>query len=139
MSEKLERLEAKRFGKTNHPRTNAEDADTSPGVRGIAAAVKRVVWVRDGGQCTFVSGDGRRCPERHRLEYHHDDPYGRGGDRSANNIRLMCECHTLYMAELDYGKEKMDAYRRSADRVGEPAPSFQLCPGTVEPPPRVAV
>ena len=34
------------------------------------------------------------------------------------------------MAELDYGKEKMDAYRRAAERVGEPAPSFQLCSGT---------
>ena len=38
VSEKLERLEAKRFGKTKNPRTNVEDADTSPGVRGIAAA-----------------------------------------------------------------------------------------------------
>ena len=42
------------------------------------------------------------------------------------------------MAELDFGKEKMDAYRRSADRVGEP-PSFELCPGRVEPRPLVAV
>ena len=93
--------------------------------------VKRFVWARDGGQCTFVTLDGKRCPERHRLEYHHDDPYGLGGDRSANNIRLMCKCHNLYMGELDYGKEKMDAFRRSADRAGEPAPSFQLSPGTV--------
>ncbi len=139
VSEKLERLEAKRFGKTDYPRTNVEGADPSPGVRGIAAAVKRVVWARDGGQCTFAARDGKRCPERHRLEYHHDDPYGRGGDRSANNIRLMCSCHNLYLAELDFGKEKIDAHRRSADRVGEPAPSFELCPDTVEPPPRVAV
>ena len=43
------------------------------------------------------------------------------------------------MAELDFGKEKMDAYRRSADRVGEPTPSFELSPGTVEPPRHVAV
>ena len=131
VSEKLERLEAKRFGKTNHPRKSIEDADTSPGVRGISAAVKRFVWERDGGQCRFVNDDGKRCPERNRIEYHHDDPYGRGGDRSANNIRLMCKCHNLYMAELDFGKEKMDAYRRSADRVGEPMPSFELCPDTV--------
>jgi len=27
------------------------------------------------------------------------------------------------MAELDYGKEKMDPYR-----VREPSPSFELCP-----------
>ncbi len=138
VSEKLERLEAKRFGKTNHPRTNVEDADTSPGARGIAAAVKRFVWARD-GQCTFVTPDGKRCPELHRLEYHHDRPYGRGGDRRTNNIRLVCQCHNLYIAELDFGKENMDAYRRSADRVGEPTPSFELSPGTVESPRHVAV
>ena len=124
VTEKLERLEAKRFGKTKKPRKSLEDADTSPGVRGISAPVRRFVWERDGGQCTFVGRDGRRCPERGRLEFHHDDPYGLGGDRSADNIRLMCSCHNAYMAELDYGKEKMDPYRRTADRVGEPQPSF---------------
>ncbi len=30
------------------------------------------------------------------------------------------------MAEMDYGKENMDPYRRSADRVREPEPSFPL-------------
>ena len=88
VTEKLERLEAKRYGKTNKPRKNLEDADTSQGVRGISAAVKRAVWERDGGRCTFVSSDGKRCPERHRLEFHHDEPYALGGDRSADNIRL---------------------------------------------------
>jgi len=48
VSEKLERVEAKRFGKTNKPRKSVEDADTSPGVRGISAAVKRFVCARDG-------------------------------------------------------------------------------------------
>ena len=51
VTEKLDRLEAKRFGKTKKPRTSLEDADTSPGVRGSAAAVRRFVWERDGGQC----------------------------------------------------------------------------------------
>ena len=51
VSEKLERLEARRFGKTNKPRKNLDDADTSSGVRGISAAVKRFVWRRDGGRC----------------------------------------------------------------------------------------
>ena len=130
VSEKLERLEAKRFGKTNRPRKDIEDADMSPGKRDIPAPVKRAVWVRDGGRCTYRTKDGRRCPERHRLEYHHDDAYGFGGDRSVENIRLLCTAHNLYMAEMDFGKEKMDAYRGSADRVGEPQPSFELCPGT---------
>ena len=143
VSEKLERLEAKRFGKTSRPRKNAEDADTSPGVRGIPAPVKRIVWARDRGQCTYVGVNGRRCPERHQLEFHHDEPFALGGDRSAENTRLLCKAHNLYIAEMDYGKEKMDSYRRGADRVREPAPSFQLCPDTVpvddSPPHRVAV
>ena len=126
VSEKLERLEAKGYGKTNKPRKKLEDADTSPGVREISAPVKRAVWKRDRGQCTFVDAQGKRCPERHRLELHHDEPYGLGGDRSANNIRLMCAQHNAYMAELDYGKEKMDQYWRSADRVREPSPTLEL-------------
>ena len=132
VTEKLERLEAKRFGKTNKPRKNLEDADTSPGGRGIAAPVRRFVRERDGGQCTFSTPDGRRCPAREGLEFHHDEPYGRGGDRSANNIRLMCAQHNAYMAELDYGKEKMDQYRRSADHVREPSPTLQLAPDGVD-------
>ena len=90
VSEKLERLEARRFAKTSKPRKNLDDADTSSGVRGISAPVRRFVWQRDSGQCTFVTEDGRRCPERHRLEYHHEEAYGLGGDRSAGNVRLLC-------------------------------------------------
>jgi len=134
VTEKLERLEAKRFGKTKKPRKSIEQADTSPGVRGISAAVRRFVWARDGGQCTYERCDGRRCPERRGVQFHHDDPYGLGGDRSATNVRLMCPAHNLYLAELDYGKETMDRYRaksRSADRVREPEPSLELRPETV--------
>ena len=96
VTEKLERVEAKRYGKTNKPRSNLEDADTSPGVRGIAVAVKRAVWKRDRGQCTFVTAEGKRCPERHRLEFHHDEPFALGGDRSADNIRLACRAHNAW-------------------------------------------
>ena len=89
------------------------------------------MWARDQGQCTFESGDGRRCPERLGLQFHHDDPHALGGDRSADNVRLLCGPHNLYMAEMDYGKDKMEGYRGSADRVREPKPSFQLFPDRV--------
>ncbi len=131
VTEKLERLEAKRFGKTKKPRKSLEEADTSPGSRGIAAPVKRFVCARDDDQCTYETGDRRRCPEREGLEFHHDDPYALGGDRGPDNIRLMCEAHNAFMAELDFGKDKMDKYRRSADRVREPQPSLQLRPDGV--------
>ena len=132
VTEKLERLEAKRLGKVKNPRKSVEEADTAPGVRGISAPVRRFVWKRDQAQCTFESADDRRCPERRGLEFHHDDPYGLGGDRSAQNVRLLCRAHNLYMAEMDYGKDKMDQYRRSADRVREPSPSFLLFPDGVQ-------
>ena len=90
------------------------------------------MWARDRAQCTFEASGGRRCPERLGLQFHHDDPHGLGGDRSADNVRLLCGPHNLYMAEMDYGKEKMERYRRSADRVGEPNPSLQLFPDKVQ-------
>jgi len=128
VTEKLERLEATRLGKVKNPRKSLDEADTTPGVRGISAPVRRFVWERDGAQCTFESADGRRCPQRRGLEFHHDEPYGFGGDKSTKNVWLLCRVHNRYMAEKDYGKEKMDQYRRSADRVGEPSPSFSLFP-----------
>ena len=86
-TEKLERLEAKRLGKVKNPRKNLVDADTSPGARAIPAPVKRFVWARDQAQCTFESSEGRRCSERLGLQFHHHDPYGLGGDRSAKKCQ----------------------------------------------------
>ncbi len=124
VTEKLERLETRRLGKVKNPRKRLEDADTAPGVRGIPAPVRRFVWERDQGQCTFESSGGRRCPERLGLQFHHHDPYGLGGDRSANNVRLLCGPHNLYMAEMDYGNEVMDKYRRSGNCAREAAPAY---------------
>jgi hypothetical protein len=124
VTEKLERLEAKRFAETKKPRKSLEATDTSASSRYMPAAVKRVVRKRDQGRCTFVGKQGRRCTERRGLEFHHDDPYGRGGDRSPSNVRLLCKVHNVYLAERDYGKEVMDKYRRKGDRVSESAPVY---------------
>jgi hypothetical protein len=126
VTEKLERLEAKRFAKTKTPRKSLEETDTSPSSRKIPAAVKRAVCERDQYRCAFVTDDGRRCTERDRLEFHHHKPYGRGGDRSVENIQLMCHTHNEYLAELDYGKEVMERHRRSADRVSEPSVAYTI-------------
>ena len=42
-------------------------------------------------RCRYVDEQGRRCPERDRLEFHHRHPFGLGGDHSVENIRLMCQ------------------------------------------------
>ncbi len=124
VTEKLERLEAKRFAESRKPRKDLEDVDASSSSRYIPAPVKRIVRRRDGGQCTFVDRNGRRCPEQRHLEFHHRDPYGRGGDRSPENICLMCRAHNAYLAELDYGKGVMEKYRKGDGRVSEVGPGY---------------
>ena len=137
VTEKLERLESKRFAKTKTPRKTLEETDTSPSSRYIPAAVRRAVSERDGDRCTFAEHD-RRCTERDQLEFHHHQPFGRGGDHKPDNIFLMCHAHNLYLAERDYGKAAMERYRRlaklgfgthvdghpNASRAREPAPVY---------------
>jgi len=126
VTEKLERIEAKRYGETKNPRKTVEDTDTSPRSRYIPAAVKRIVRRRDSGQCRFVDKNGRRCTERRGLEFHHHDPFGRGGDHDPDQISLMCHAHNAYLAEREYGKEVMDQFRRPGGRVSEAAPGYGL-------------
>jgi hypothetical protein len=117
VTEKLERLEAKRLAKTKYPRKALEQTDTTPTSRHIPAPVRRAVHARDKGRCTYVDKQGRRCRARDRLEFHHHAPFGRGGDHSLGNIRLMCRCHNVLLAEGDYGKETMARHRRSGKRA----------------------
>jgi len=119
VSEKLERLEARRFARTKRPRQGRSRADTPS--RHIPAAVRRAVHERDAGRCRFVDEQGRRCTARDRLEFHHRRPFGHGGDRSLDNIRLLCKSHNQYVAEADYGKQAMARHRRRPDRVSEAA------------------
>ena len=122
VTEKLERLEAKRLGKTKSPRKTLAETDTAPTSRHVPGPVRRAVWERDEGRCTFVDARGRRCQARDRLEFHHHGtPYGRGGDHSPVAVRIMCRTHNQLQAELDYGKEKMAQYRRqrTGDGVSE--------------------
>ena len=121
VTEKLEKLESRRYGKTKVPRKSLEETDTSPSSRYIPAAVKRAVYERDGQRCVFVDENGCRCSETEQLEFHHLHPFGQGGDHRPANIELRCKAHNLYQAERDYGKEVMEKYRRSTGRISEPA------------------
>jgi hypothetical protein len=109
VSEKLQRLEARRFARTQAPRKTLSQSETSPTTRQIPAAVKRAVYERDGGRCRYEDGRGRRCTARQGLEYHHRRPFGHGGDHSVANISLACRCHNRHLAEIDYGREAIAA------------------------------
>ncbi len=119
VTDRLERLEARRYGKTDKPRKSLEKTDTKPSSRYIPAPVKRAVQSRDDGRCAFVDEHGKRCAERDRLEFHHRRPFALGGVHSADNIVLMCRAHNNYLAEKDYGVEKMAWYRAGSSRVSE--------------------
>jgi hypothetical protein len=123
VSEKLERLEARRFAATKKPRKQLAESDVSASSRHIPAAVKRYVAERDGMRCRYVDEQGRRCPERHQLEFHHRHPYGYGGDHRPEDIRLVCTTHNQLLADKDYGLDAMATRRRKPDRGPEHLPS----------------
>jgi len=118
VKEMRQRLEARRYAQTKSPRKRKARID-SPS-RYVAAATRRFVYGRDGSQCGFVDDEGRRCPERHQLQYHHRHAFGRGGGHDPENIGLMCGPHNQYLAELEYGREKMARYWRAADNRVRP-------------------
>jgi hypothetical protein len=115
----LEDLARKKFAATKRPRASR---GTAPGSRDVAAKVRRVVWLRDGGASAFVSESGRRCNERAFVQFHHVDPHGGGGEATAGNIRLRCGAHNRYEGVLFYGH-------------GRPAEGATL-PGKSKPPRR---
>lgn len=82
--------------------------------RYIPAAVRRAVFTRDGGCCTFVDARGQRCRERHGLELHHLLPFAQGGAHLEHNVVLRCKAHNTLAAERDFGRKWM---RERADRV----------------------
>ena len=81
--------------------------------------MKRAVWERDGGQCTFTSEDGHRCTADTRLEWDHIEPVARGGQGTVGNLRLVCRAHNQYLAERTFGEGFMSEKREAALRAAE--------------------
>jgi hypothetical protein len=82
--------------------------------RHVPAHVRRVVWERDRGQCTFVGDTGHRCGARTWLEFDHVEPVARGGRATIETIRLRCRAHNQYEAERVFGAGFMRAKRAEA-------------------------
>ena len=90
-------LEKQKFAATDRPRASRGSKDAS---RDVPAAVKRAVWLRDGGQCAFAGHGGHRCEERGFLEFHHLSPYAASGEATVENIALRCHAHNQYESDL---------------------------------------
>jgi 5-methylcytosine-specific restriction endonuclease McrA len=106
------RREKRKFAATNRPRPARPGASRDP--RTIPARVRRAVRERDGGQCTFVGENGRRCTERKGLEFDHVLEVARGGEATVDGIRLLCRAHNQHAAERTFGAEFMRHKRAAA-------------------------
>ncbi len=112
------------------PDCGARSATKGPPGRAIPAAVKREVWERDRGRCSYVDRDGgRRCGSRHLLEIDHIVPYSRGGDAEPNNLRLLCAAHHRHRHA---GAESRRRPRRRSPCAGLTADRSARAPATGE-------
>jgi len=109
----IARLEARKCGRSSKPRASVRPTASA---RHIPAHVRRTVWQRDGGRCTFHSDDGHRCDACAALEYDHALPVARGGESTVDNIRLRCRAHNQYGAEQVFGASFMAAKHAKAQR-----------------------
>jgi 5-methylcytosine-specific restriction endonuclease McrA len=112
----ITKLEKRKFAATEKPRSTRRPVTNK---RCIPAHVRRAVWKRDGGQCTFVSAEGKRCSARTMLEFDHWKERSRGGAATVENIRLRCRGHNQYAAERTYGREFMREKREEASEARE--------------------
>jgi hypothetical protein len=105
----LER-DRKRKALTDRPRAQSEKPGEND--RYVPAAVKRAVWERDQGRCTWPMGDGEVCGSTHRLEFDHDLEVALGGKPTIGNVRLLCKSHNLMKAEQHLGRNFMAKFRK---------------------------
>lgn len=77
-------------------------------MRYIPAHLRRSVWKRDGGQCTFITKNGERCSETGFLQIDHVAPFSRGGSSwDEKNLRLQCSFHNRGRHPIAARREKM--------------------------------
>ncbi|HET7754722.1 MAG TPA: HNH endonuclease signature motif containing protein, partial [Anaeromyxobacteraceae bacterium] len=116
--------------------------------RDIPADVRRKVWQRDQGRCTWTAKNGQRCGSRWKLEIDHITPAALGGPPTIDNLRLLCRPHNILYAQQVFGRRHMAKFTgdRSASgskRVPEHAgrkralgSSWTFGPGGSSPRPR---
>jgi 5-methylcytosine-specific restriction endonuclease McrA len=111
------------FATVHRPRARVQAKPAAPACRHIPHAVRREVLSRDGQQCSYRSPHGKRCQQRGGLEFHHEQPFGRGGVATTDNIRILCRAHNQLLAERDYGRAFIQQ-RIAPSKVLDTSPSL---------------
>lgn len=93
---KEKRAQAKKKLKANAEVLSAPEMKVADSVM---AEVRRAVFLRDGGACTYRDPKtGRRCGTRRLLQIDHVKPRALGGGHELENLRLLCAAHNLHRA-----------------------------------------
>ena len=92
-------------------------ATSGTGDRRISSDVKKKVWERDGGRCTFEGEGGRRCDSTWMVQFDHIDLVAWGGGATVDKMRCLCRVHNQLEAERQLGAGFMEEKRREAAEV----------------------
>jgi len=120
----LTQVQKEKIGITDKPRATQPIANPPAHVRTAPRALRREVWTRDEGRCSFVGVDGHRCNETRGLEFAHLRPWAKGGEHSAENLALRCRSHNAFEADRDYGASFMASKRTRPLKVREPQSQY---------------
>jgi hypothetical protein len=114
----IETVKKERFAVGRKPRESSSPNAEAAATREIHDPIKRAVYERDQGRCTFLDENGDRCAETGFIEFDHIDGYARTREHRADRIRLRCRAHNQHAAEKMYGRSFMERKRGAAIRAG---------------------
>jgi len=105
---RIARMEKAAVGKEEKsaaPKGNQKEERSAGSIqsRYIPQEIRRKVWKRDRGECSYQAPDGKRCAERGALEIDHIHPFALGGDSATQNLQLLCRTHNHYRAQQTFG------------------------------------
>ena len=83
----------------------------------IPVAVKRAVWSRDAGRCSWPIDGGDTCGSTHRLQLDHVVPWAEWGGETEANLRLACAAHNRLAARQAFGERVMGRYLGAREPV----------------------
>ncbi|HKC60211.1 MAG TPA: hypothetical protein VKB92_09005 [Myxococcales bacterium] len=115
----IDHVKKERFGVGRKPRQpSAVAVQEEASSRHIPDAIKRKVYERDRGRCTFLDERGRRCPATGNLEFEHVDGFALTHLHDEDRIRLMCRSHNQHAAEkLSMGARSWSEHDRYVSRL----------------------
>ena len=110
----ITQVKKERFAIGSKPRQRKSPTADEATTRHIPDDIRRAVFARDGGRCTFTDETGRRCNEKNALEFDHIDGFALARSHSMDRIRLLCRAHNQHVAEKLYGRKFMERARAAS-------------------------